>query len=198
LHRVSDEIRGSRFVTTAARARDAHEAREFIERIRAEFHDATHNCWAYVAGAPGDASNSASSDDGEPGGTAGIPILNVLLNSGVGDVVVVVTRYYGGVKLGRGGLARAYGGGARRVLDEMPLSERIRYTGVDVTVKYSFVEPVRRIAAGLGCRIRAERFGADAAFELDVPEEAVDELKAELTQLTRGKVSIRKHGKGKS
>lgn len=185
-------------MTTSARARDAGEAGEFIERIRNEFHDATHNCWAYVAGAPGDASNSASSDDGEPGGTAGIPILNVLLNSGVGEVVVVVTRYYGGVKLGRGGLARAYGGGARRVMDEMPLSERISYAGVDVTVDYSFVEPVRRMAGRLGCRIRSERFGKDAVFELDVPEEVLDTMETELTQLTRGKVSIRKHGKGKS
>ena len=83
-------------------------------------------------------------------------------------------------------------------MDEMPRSERISYAGVDVTVDYSFVEPVRRMAGRLGCTIRSERFGTDAVFELDVPEEALDTLESELTQLTRGKVSIRKHGKGKS
>ena len=94
-HRITDEVKGSRLIATAAYAPGIVDAKAFIDRIRTDFRDATHNCWAYVIGPPGVTLNTGSSDDGEPGGTAGTPVLNVLLNSGVGDVVVVVTRYFG-------------------------------------------------------------------------------------------------------
>ena len=104
--RVEEEIKHSRFITSLAPAQSAEAARAFIERVRAEFPDATHNCWAYAAGPPGSTLHTGMSDDGEPGGNAGRPMLTVLRNSGAGDVAAVVTRYFGGVKLGRGGLAR--------------------------------------------------------------------------------------------
>ena len=109
--RVTHEVKGSRFIATAVCAPNVAAAKEFVARIKDEFSDATHNCWAWVVGFPGSTACNRSSDDGEPGGTAGLPILHALLNSGVGDIAVVVTRYFGGVKLGRGGLVRAYGGG---------------------------------------------------------------------------------------
>ncbi len=183
-------MKGSRFIATVAPAPDVVDAKNFIGRIRAEFQDATHNCWAYLVGPPGDTLNTGSSDDGEPGGTAGTPILNVLLNSGIGDVVVVVTRYFGGVKLGRGGLVRAYGGSARRVLDGVVLAERIAWVGIEIAVEYSFIELIRRLVAEQGCEIREEQFGTEAVFILNVPEEQLETVRAAVVQLTSGKAKI--------
>ena len=105
IHRVEDVIRRSRFIATFARASSTEEARDFLERIRAEHAQATHNCWAYVAGEPGSTAQVGASDDGEPKGTAGRPMLTALLHSGVGEVAVVVTRYFGGILLGTGSYA---------------------------------------------------------------------------------------------
>jgi hypothetical protein len=102
-HRARDEISRSRFVTTLAPAPSLAEAHAFVARVRAEFPDATHNCWAFVVGPPGSTGRVGLSDAGEPHGTAGRPMLTALLHSGVGDVAAVVTRYYGGTKLGTGG-----------------------------------------------------------------------------------------------
>ena len=93
--RVAEEIKRSRFITTVAYTPTPEDARAFIDRVRAEFPDAGHNCWAYVAGPPGSTLTVGMSDDGEPRGTAGKPMLSVLLNSGVGDLAAVVTRYWG-------------------------------------------------------------------------------------------------------
>jgi uncharacterized YigZ family protein len=197
--RVADEVKGSRFIATAACAPDVGAAREFVARMRDEFSDATHNCWAYVVGPPGNTAGTASSDDGEPGGTAGLPILNVLLNSGVGDVVVVVTRYFGGVKLGRGGLARAYGGGARRVLGALQLVDRVFYAHVEVTVGYADVDTVRRLAGIHGGSVVDESFGEAAAFRLQIPEERLDAFENRLRDATGGKARTRRmdHSQGR-
>lgn len=102
------EIKASRFLTTVAKVSDREAGKEFIRTISSHYADANHNCWAMVAGQPGDALSQDQSDDGEPKGTAGKPMLNALQHSGLGNVAVVVTRYFGGVKLGAGGLVRAY------------------------------------------------------------------------------------------
>jgi uncharacterized YigZ family protein len=193
--RVSDEVKGSRFVTTAACAPDVEAARSFVARIRAEFPDATHHCWAYVIGPPGSTIQNGSSDDGEPGGTAGSPILNVILNSGVGDIVVVVTRYFGGVKLGRGGLVRSYGGGARMVLRELPLTERVAFASASVVVDYPAVETVRRLVSSCGGDITREVFESFASFEVQIPDDRMDEFEKALTEATSGGARVQKADK---
>ncbi len=125
--RVEEVILRSRFITTAGPAANVDEAKAFIAEMRAEFADATHNCYAFAAGPPGSTAMAGMSDDGEPGGTAGRPMLAVVLGSGLGDLVVVVTRYYGGTKLGTGGLVRAYSGGVKAVLDVLPVREKVTY-----------------------------------------------------------------------
>ncbi len=102
------EIKRSRFITSVGHVQDKPQAKQFIAGIRAEFPDANHHCWAIVAGQPDDIYQQDQSDDGEPRGTAGRPMLNVLQHSGLGNTAVVVTRYFGGIKLGTGGLVRAY------------------------------------------------------------------------------------------
>ena len=118
-HRVEQEISRSRFITTIGRAPTVEEAQAFIRAVADEFRGATHNCWAYVVGPPGDTGRIGMSDAGEPHGTAGRPMLNALLHAPVGDVVAVVTRYYGGTKLGTGGLVRAYSSTLQLALDGM-------------------------------------------------------------------------------
>lgn len=108
-HRTEAVIRRSRFLAQGCHCVSRADAIKFVDAIRAVNPDATHNCWAYQAGAPGDTAAIGSSDDGEPRGTAGRPMLNALLHSGIGQICVVVSRWFGGVKLGVGGLARLSG-----------------------------------------------------------------------------------------
>jgi uncharacterized YigZ family protein len=141
-HRVEQEIKRSRFITTLGRAASIEDANALVRAVSEEFTDATHNCWAYVVGPPGSTERIGMSDNGEPHGTAGRPMLNMLLHGRVGDVAAVVTRYYGGTKLGTGGLVRAYGGGVQQALVSLPVIERIEWTRVSVTLEYARVSAV--------------------------------------------------------
>ncbi|MGW5028756.1 IMPACT family protein, partial [Streptomyces albidoflavus] len=126
------EINRSRFLCTLAPAATEEEAQAVIARVRRAHADATHNCYAYVIGA--DASVQKAADDGEPGGTAGVPMLQMLLRRDIRYAVAVVTRYYGGVKLGAGGLIRAYGGSVGEALDALGTRTRRRFRLASVTV----------------------------------------------------------------
>jgi uncharacterized YigZ family protein len=189
-HRVEESIRRSRFITTVAHAADADTAHGFIEAIRAEFPDATHNCWAFVAGPPGSSAAVGMSDDGEPHGTAGRPMLEALLHSGLGEVAVVVTRYYGGVKLGKGGLQRAYAGGVKLALESAPRAERVDRVPVMVEIEYPALEPVRRMAAELEVEIRHEAYTDAVRLQAAVPEGALPRFEAALAELTAGRARL--------
>jgi uncharacterized YigZ family protein len=194
--RVEEEIKRSRFIATLAYAPSPERAREFIDSVRSEFPDATHNCWAYAAGPPGSTSACASSDDGEPGGSAGRPMLGALLSSGVGDVAVVVTRYFGGVKLGRGGLARAYGGAVLRALAETKRGEHVTRVAVEAIVPYAAVSLARRLFEAHEARVEGETFSQDATFALTVPAHRLAELEAALRDATAGAAVVaRRNGR---
>ena len=141
--RIEMWVSNSRFIATAAPVFGVEEARAFVERIRAEFADATHNVPAYVVG-HGASVIAHSHDDGEPSGTAGRPALAVLQGSDLGDVAVVVTRYFGGTKLGTGGLVRAYGDAVREVLDVLPRAHKVLTHVVMVEVPYPLYELARQ------------------------------------------------------
>ena len=194
VHRAEEEIKNSRFIATAGTAATEEEAREFVESIRREFPDATHNCWAYLIGPPGSTLRAGSSDDGEPAGTAGRPMLTVLLNSGMGDVAVVVTRYFGGTKLGRGGLVRAYGGSVQRVLNEMPVAEHVEFAALNVGVEYAAVDALRKLVTGHGGSIEEELFEASARFKVLVPEENVRAFEIAVLDVTNGKAAVDRNG----
>jgi uncharacterized YigZ family protein len=193
-HRVEESIRRSRFITTVARAASAAAAHAFIDEIRAEFDDATHNCWAFVAGPPGASAEVGMSDDGEPHGTAGRPMLEALLHSGVGEIVAVVTRYYGGVKLGKGGLQRAYSGGVTLALSAMPRAERVSRVPLVVRIDYSALEPVRRVAAALDAAITGETFGPAVRVEVSVPDGSVERFREAVAEITAGKGTVEAPG----
>ena len=188
--RVEEVILRSRFITTAAPASTPEAARAFITAIRTEFPDATHHCYAFVAGPPGSTAQLGMSDDGEPGGTAGRPMLAVLLGSGIGDIAVVVTRYYGGTKLGTGGLVRAYGGGVKAVLDELSVVEKVSLTTVLAAGPYRWVTPVERLLPDFEAVVAEQEFAADVTWRISLPEERAAALAAALVELSHGEIEV--------
>lgn len=191
IHRVEESIQRSRFITTAAHAPDAAAAHAFVQRIRDEFPDATHNCWAFVAGPPGSTTHMGMSDDGEPHGTAGRPMLTALLHGGVGEIVAVCTRYYGGVKLGTGGLSRAYGGGVKAVLAELPTEERVERVALEVRVGYPEVDGLQRLLAEHEVVVEKESYGADVRYRCLVAKDGVPAFRRAVADLTRGSGTVR-------
>jgi uncharacterized YigZ family protein len=178
-------------LTALAHAPDAEAAHAFVARIRDEWPDATHHCWAFVAGPPGSTTHIGMSDDGEPHGTAGRPMLTALLHSGVGEIVAVCTRYYGGVKLGTGGLSRAYSGGVVKALDALPTEEKVERVEVDVVVGYPDVDGVQRLVESLEILVIDEAYGSDVRLRLGVPRGDVDTLRLCVADLTRGAGRVR-------
>jgi uncharacterized YigZ family protein len=188
--RVEEEIKRSRFITTLAPAATLEAARAFVAQVSAEFSDANHNCWAYVVGPPGSTSQIGMSDDGEPHGTAGRPMLNVLLHSGVGDIAAVVTRYFGGTLLGTGGLVKAYSGGVQSALASLPLVERVPRADVTVVLDYSAVTLLQRLLPQYEAAILAQEFEADATFHLRLPLEHLEPFSAAVIELTNGQALL--------
>jgi uncharacterized YigZ family protein len=191
VHRVEEVIQRSRFMTTVARASDEASAHAFIRAIRDEHSDATHHCWAFVAGPPGGSAHVGMSDAGEPHGTAGKPMLTTLLHGGVGEIVAVCSRWYGGVKLGTGGLSRAYAGGVKLALESLPTEERVDRVRVEVVVGYGGVSSLQRLLEDLEGIVESEEYGTDVRYVCAVPEPALEGLRRAVADLTRGEGRVR-------
>jgi len=189
-HRVEQEISRSRFITTIGRAPTVEDAQEFVRAVSAEFRGATHNCWAYVVGPPGDTGRIGMSDAGEPHGTAGRPMLNALLHAKVGDVAAVVTRYYGGTKLGTGGLVRAYGGGVLAALATLPVIDRIEYVSLVATVDYARLAALQQLCAEHEAQILGQEFAEQVRVTLRVPEGNAGPFRTALLDATRGQATL--------
>ena len=183
--RIEIRVVNSRFIATAAPAFSVAEARAFIARIKAGFADASHNVPAYLIG-HGATVLAHCSDDREPSGTAGRPALAVLRGSGLGDVAVVVTRYFGGTKLGTGGLVRAYGDAVREVLAVLPRAEKVPTHTVLLAVPYGYFERVRLAVTAHRGQILDEGFGADVTVTARFPVEHFPEFQAALREMSRG------------
>lgn len=191
-HRAEEVIQRSRFITTLAHAPNEGAARSFLHAIREEFPDATHHCWAFVAGPPGTTAAVGMSDDGEPHGTAGRPMLTTLLHSGVGEVVAVCARYYGGTKLGTGGLGRAYSGGVKSALESLPTRMQVERALLEVEVGYGHVDGLQRLLEGLDGELVREAYGARVVYEAAVPEGALVSFQRALAELTSGEGRIKR------
>ncbi len=163
------------------------EARTFIDSIREEFSDATHNVPAYVIG-HGASTIAHCSDDGEPSGTAGAPALAVLRGSGLGDAAVVVTRYFGGTKLGTGGLVRAYGDAVRQVLSNLQRAVKVPTYTVLIRASYSLYEPLRRLIAAHGGQILDDAFRQDVTLSVRLPQAHFRRFHSALQELSRGQI----------
>ena len=186
--RTEIEVKNSRFIATLAPVFSVDEAKAFIKQVREEFADATHNVPAFQVGF-GTAVTAHCSDDGEPSGTAGRPMLAVVQGSGLGDLAVVVTRYYGGTKLGTGGLVRAYGDAVKAVLELAPLAEKVPTHTVMLAIPYSYVERIRLLVAAHNGRLLDETFAADVTVTAQFTVEWFPAFQAELTELSHGSLT---------
>ncbi|MFF5129452.1 YigZ family protein [Streptomyces syringium] len=178
------EINKSRFLCALAPAATEEEAQAFIARVRKEHPTARHHCFAYVLGADG--SVQKASDDGEPGGTAGVPMLQMLLRREVRYAVAVVTRYFGGVKLGAGGLIRAYGGAVGEALDTLGTVTRRRFRLATVTVDHQRAGKLENELRATGRAVREVTYGSGVRMEIGLPEADVESFRAWLADTTAG------------
>jgi len=172
------EVRKSRFITLAAPADTREAALEVVAECRRAAPDATHHCWAYLVGNPLSAASAGMDDDGEPSGTAGKPILNVIRHKGIGDLVVVVTRYFGGVKLGAGGLVRAYSGATEAVLSELTLTTREPMAKVRLDVGFALESAFRHWLAAHGATLVDVAYRETVIMTVELPERLAPALRA--------------------
>lgn len=182
-----ERIKGSRFFATAAQATTVEAAQAVVAELRGQYPDATHHCWAW-RGRGRDAHRYA--DDGEPSGSAGRPILNAIDGRGLSDVVVVVTRYYGGTKLGTGGLVRAYGRCAAETLDRAGFVETRTARALSLRFGYDHTGPVQAILSRFGLAAERQEFGADVELIVHVPDEEVDAFRDAVAERTAGRIVI--------
>ncbi|OLT27836.1 YigZ family protein [Nocardiopsis sp. CNR-923] len=181
---VETEIRKSRFICALARVDSEEAARDFIAERRREHWNANHNCTAYVLGEDGGVQRS--SDDGEPGGTAGTPMLEVLRHRRLTDTVAVVTRYFGGVKLGAGGLIRAYGNAVSAAVEEVGVLERRRLLVVDVFADYVLGGRLESDLRGSPLIVRDVAYEDRVRIEVALPEADLTDFGVRLAELTGG------------
>lgn len=187
--RVEIVVVNSRFIATAGRADTVEDAKAFIQAVRDEMPDATHHVYAFKVGYGGSITEGMS-DDGEPSGTSGPPILAVLRGAEIGDIVVVVTRYFGGTKLGTGGLVRAYGGAAKEVLSALPVELKIEKSLIGLSVAYSFYERLKLLLAAHQAETLREEFAADVTVFARLPADQVEGLSDALRNLTAGQSEL--------
>ena len=179
-----EKIKRSVFIANVSACHDETEAREFLTQIVSQHRDATHNCRAYVLSS----GTEYSSDDGEPSGTAGRPILSAIKHSGLVNVMVVVTRYFGGVKLGVRGLIDAYGGTAAKALDIAGRVERVMTRGLTVSLGYGAMGNVTRILESAGASGMEWTYDGSVGVRAEIPVNAWGYIEHELEELKARKI----------
>lgn len=178
--RADLEIKKSQFIAFAYPVTSRDEAMFHVEQLRLEFPDARHHCWAYIIGDPNNTASAGFDDDGEPNGTAGRPILNVLQHKAIGNVIIIVVRYFGGIKLGAGGLTRAYAGSAQLAVDEMRLVEFVPKSTLIIETDFANEAQCRYIAAQLGGEIGEVNYSQTVQLPVTIANENIAELQENL------------------
>lgn len=184
------EIKRSKFLTLVSNASCREQAEDFIRALRAEHPQANHVCWAYIAGSPNTTVRSMS-DDGEPSGTAGMPMLKVLQHSGLGDIAVAVVRYFGGVKLGTGGLQRAYSDAVSQALAALPIKLKVHRTPIKLRYDYAYEAIISRVLSRFDVEDMQTKYGQDIEMQLLVASLQQTSLRSELTNSAAGNIVIR-------
>lgn len=181
-------IEKSTFIGYAKPIKTEEEAIEFINEIKKKHKDATHNVWAYTVGE--NMNIQRYSDDGEPQGTAGIPTLEVIKKEDLRDVVVVVTRYFGGIKLGAGGLVRAYTKGAKVGIEAGIVIEKVKYTEVKIKIDYNLLGKIQNEIMSLGFTVKDTIYGEDVEIVVYAKNEEVEGLRARMIDITSAKAEV--------
>ncbi len=177
----------SRFVTTISQVTSTEEVKIFLDDVRQEMPDASHHVYAFRVGF-GNSVTEGMSDDGEPSGTAGPPVLAVLRGSDIGDVIVVVTRYFGGTKLGTGGLVRAYSEAARTGLSQLKTIEKIEKSTLGIEAPYNWYEQIKRLITSHNGEIEDETFAAEVTLIASFPVDDIEMFTSALIDMTAGQV----------
>jgi uncharacterized YigZ family protein len=185
--RTQHVVVNSRFIASIGAASDSESAKLFVSRIQAEFADANHNVPAYIIGG-GNSSIEYCSDDGEPAGTAGRPALSVLRGSGLGNVVLVITRYFGGTKLGKGGLVKAYTESAQIAVNTVPRAWKVKAYALSVASPYNLLERIRLLVKQHGGEVESEIFTEIVTLEVSLPILKLKEFQFGLSEMSSGKI----------
>lgn len=186
------EVERSRFIATVQPVTSTEEAQAFIAAIKSEFPDASHNCWAYLVGPPGSSDQVGLSDDGEPHGAAGKPMLIALQYSGLGDTAVVVSRYFGGVKLGKGGMVKAYTAAVKTALEQLPRSIRVSRVEILATFDYALVTPFERCLPEFEADVLNMDYGERVCCRLRLPEECLENFCIMFDDLSAGRGQLKR------
>ena len=185
---VEEVIKNSQFITRVRNVATAQAAKAFIKELNQTYPDATHHCWAYIVGNPQSTTLLGCSDDGEPSGTAGKPMLNVLQHAAIGDIVAVCSRYYGGTKLGTGGLTRAYGGGVKLALQSLPLKAKVEYQQLQFEIEYAQQKDCEHLLKDFQIENLQLDYQTKIQVNLDIAVEQVKLLKQALTNKFKGQI----------
>lgn len=185
-----EEIKKSRFITLLAHTDGVTAAKAFVESVRAEHPDARHHCVAWVAGRPDDSQQLGFSDDGEPAGTAGKPMLAQLMGSGVGEITAVVVRYYGGILLGTGGLVKAYGGGVQQALNLLTTQIKTPLTEYTLLCEYGQLAGIESLVGQYAGQIVASDYQASVQLRIALPQAKVHDFSARLADFSRGSLQL--------
>lgn len=189
---VEDEtvVSRSRFICYLAPCSSNELAKSFIKAIQKLHPQANHHCTAFISGRPEDSQSYGFSDDGEPSGTAGKPMLSVLQGSNVGEIVAVVVRYFGGTKLGTGGLQRAYGNSVRQALLILPLKIKIPMVHKTLACQYNQIDEVLRLIALAGGTVIEQAYQADISLTLALPISQIANISGQLTTMSAGQLKL--------
>jgi uncharacterized YigZ family protein len=188
-NKIELEIKRSKFIAYAINATDREQADAFVKHLKNTNPRANHVCWAYIAGSP-ETTERSMSDDGEPSGTAGMPMLKVLQYSGLGDVAVAVVRYFGGTKLGTGGLQRAYSDAVVQVLEDLPITLKVSRLQLRIEYDYSFQGAISRLLQHYAVQELVETYHSSVINSFAVAVSEASALEAELINITSDNIAI--------
>ncbi|GLP97689.1 YigZ family protein [Paraferrimonas sedimenticola] len=183
-----ETINKSRFITLLEPFTIGDDLKQRLARAKARYPGASHYCWAYLAGAPSDTVNMGYSDDGEPSGTAGRPMLAVLQGAQVGQLLAIVVRYYGGVKLGTGGLARAYASGIKQAIPNLPTHVFRQLIESELRVDYADAQTITHELKACEGELLSSDYGAQVIIKFALPENQLDKFSRQVNNLTQGRV----------
>lgn len=184
-------IKKSRFITNISPVNNKEEANNFISEISSKHSKARHNCCAFVIGAPFSSSEIYSSDDGEPAGTAGKPLLNTIQNKNIGNIAVIVTRYFGGIKLGAGGLIRAYSSSLKLAISKIKLIKHIPTYTVKISFPFEFESYIRKFLANNDIAILSVNYFTDVEIEIELPIFNKEYIKKNINFITKGNFELK-------
>jgi len=184
------EVSKSRFLCYLTPCESAADAKSFIKSLQEQHPQANHHCYAFVCGRPEDSQKYGFSDDGEPSGTAGKPMLAVLQGSGIGEVCAVVVRYFGGTKLGTGGLQRAYGGSVREAIAKLKTKTKVPTIHKIISCQYTQVDDVMRLVQSIDGKIVSQDYTADVTLQVSLPMTKVEETAEQLKTMSSGQIVL--------